>query len=165
MDTTHFLMTLRTLNFIWVFQHTTLNRWLVNSTINSWYLAVLRQSTLYPLKGGLFYKLRALSASKKWFRLCTMEFSLFEFIQEGVYSWIGYDSQITFWRTGGQCIIHASGESCIEELLFIVENKHISKGNWYMHCIHMMRTKIYFLFENRIRTKICGGWALGLCIT
>lgn len=85
----------------WVFQHITLNRWLVKSTINSWYLAVLRQSTLYPLKGGLFYKLRALLASKKWCRLCTMEFSLFEFIQEGVYSWIGYDSQNTFWRTGG----------------------------------------------------------------
>lgn len=165
MDTTHFLMTLRTLNFIWVFQHITLNRWLVNSTINSWYLAVLRQSTLYPLKGGLFYKLRALLASKKWFRLCTMEFSLFEFIQEGVYSWIGYDSQITFWRTVGLCIIHASGESCIEELLFIVENKHISQGE-LIYALHAHdENQRYFLFENRMRTKICRGWALGLCIT
>ena len=78
-----------------------------------------------------------------------MEFSLFEFIQEGVYSWIGYDSQITFWRTGGQCIIHASGESCIEELLFIVENKHISQGELiYALHTHDKNQDIFFVRES-----------------
>lgn len=54
-------------------------------------------------------------------------------------------------RFGGRvdCIIHAGGESCIEELLFIVENKHISQGEliYALHA-HDENQDIFFVLES-----------------
>lgn len=54
--------------------------------------------------------------------------------------------KLLFGRRVDCALIHASGESCIEELLFIVENKHISQGEliYALHA-HDEKQDIFFV--------------------